>query len=86
MPGLRPEDPRTLAAMDHMALLLLERYDEAMSMLNAGYEGLQASPGAQHTRPRNAAAVLADLYQAMGRDTDAQQWRAKAQSMGKDAS
>lgn len=67
-------------------LRLLERYDEALSMLNAGYAGLQTSLGAQHNRTRNAAALLADLYQAMGRDADAQQWRAKAQPMDKDAS
>lgn len=60
-------------------LMRLERFKEAESHLKSGYEILRAARGETDEATRNAAARVADLYEAWNRPRDAAEWRARAE-------
>ncbi len=59
-------------------LMHLERFDEAEAHLKSGYDILLAASGESADSTRNAAARLADLYEAWNRPEDASLWRSRA--------
>ena len=66
------------ASLRGTALLRLERLEEAEAALLEAHAGLVETAGAETAVTRGAVSSLAEVYEATGRDDEAQRWREAA--------
>ena len=64
-----------LLVLHGRCLTRLARHDEAEPKLLEAHERLASTFGDDHSRTRGAVRALAELYDAMDRPADADQWR-----------
>jgi len=55
-----------------------KRYDEAQTELQGAYETLKSELGGNHERSRGAAKYLSEVYEALDRPTEAEEWRGRS--------